>query len=133
VSQENVEIVRRGLVAYNAKDVKAFADLTTSDFEWYPAVAGAVERHSYQGREGIETYFREVSDTWQEVQALTEDVRVLGSRVVVLGRFEGRGRDSGILVDSPQGIIYDLRGGKISRIRAYLDHGEALRAAGLEE
>jgi ketosteroid isomerase-like protein len=129
VSQENVEVVRRGLIAYNAQDVNAFADLTTVDFEWYPAVAGAVERHSYQGREGIETYFREISDTWQEVQTLTEDVRDLGSRVVVLGRFEGRGRDSGVLVDSPQGIVYDLRAGKIARIRAFLDHGEALRAA----
>jgi ketosteroid isomerase-like protein len=133
MSHENVEIVRRGLVAYNEQDVNAFADLTTADFEWYPAVAGAVERHSYQGREGIETYFREVSDTWRDVRALTEDVRDLGSRVVVLGRFEGRGRDSGVLVDSPQGIVYDLRAGKIWRIRAFLDHDEALRAAGVAE
>jgi ketosteroid isomerase-like protein len=33
----------------------------------------------------------------------------------------------------PQAIIYDFRGGKISRIRTFFDHGEALRAAGLSE
>jgi len=34
---------------------------------------------------------------------------------------------------APVGVVYELRGGKISRARAYLDHGEALRAAGLSE
>jgi ketosteroid isomerase-like protein len=53
--------------------------------------------------------------------------------VLVLGQIEGRGRASGVQVNAPQGLIYDFRGDKISRIRAYLDHGEALRAAGLAE
>jgi len=35
-------------------------------------------------------------------------------------------------VDTPYWAISDLRDGKVSRIRAFLDHGEALRAAGLE-
>jgi hypothetical protein len=29
--------------------------------------------------------------------------------------------------------IYDLIDGKISRVRIFLDHGEALKAVGLEE
>ncbi len=55
----------------------------------------------------------------------------LGDRVLVLGRTEGRGRGSGVQVDSPIGVIYDFRDGKMSRVLAYFDHGEALRAAGL--
>jgi len=128
-----VEIVKRALDAYNRLDVNAFADLTTVDFEWSTSVVAAVEGGSFRGREGIETYFREVSDTWEEVHAAADEVRDLGDRVLVLGRFAGRGRGSGVPVDAPQGIIYDLRAGKISRIRAYLDHGEALRSAGLAE
>jgi hypothetical protein len=31
------------------------------------------------------------------------------------------------------GVVADLRDGKTSRISSYLDHGQALRAAGLEE
>jgi len=34
-------------------------------------------------------------------------------------------------VHAPIGQVYEFRGNKISRLRAYLDHGEALRAAGL--
>jgi hypothetical protein len=47
-------------------------------------------------------------------------------------REEGRGRGSGVEIDAPLGVVDDLRHGKVSRVRAYLDHGEALRAAGLE-
>jgi ketosteroid isomerase-like protein len=53
--------------------------------------------------------------------------------VVMLGRLEGRGVGSGVPVDAALGMVFDLRGGMISRIRGYLDHAEALRAAGLPE
>jgi ketosteroid isomerase-like protein len=36
-------------------------------------------------------------------------------------------------VDAPIGMVFECRGGKISRIRSFLNHGEALRAAGLSE
>ena len=62
-----MEIAKRALDAYNRLDVDAFTDLTTVDFEWSTSVVAAVEGGSFRGREGIETYFREVSDTWEEV------------------------------------------------------------------
>jgi len=48
-------------------------------------------------------------------------------------RIEGRGRGSGVLVDAPMGAVLDFRGEKVFLARSYLDHGEALRAAGLSE
>jgi ketosteroid isomerase-like protein len=58
---------------------------------------------------------------------------VLGDRVLALGRLEGRGRGSGVQVEWPIGVISDYREGTIWRTRAFTDHGEALRAAGLTE
>jgi ketosteroid isomerase-like protein len=40
---------------------------------------------------------------------------------------------SRVQVDAPWACLLDFRGGKISRLRLFLDHGEALRAAGLTE
>jgi hypothetical protein len=37
------------------------------------------------------------------------------------------------LLDIQLSILYDLRDGKVARMHSFLDHGEALRAAGLEE
>jgi ketosteroid isomerase-like protein len=47
------------------------------------------------------------------------------------GGLVGRGRTSGVPVDTPFGQVYELRDGKVARFRSFLDHGEALRAAGL--
>jgi ketosteroid isomerase-like protein len=129
----NLEIVTRGIDAFNRRAVDALADLTTSDHEFFPALLWVVEGSSYRGREGIERYFVEISDAWEEIQIVAEKIRDLGDRVLVLGRLEGRGRGSGVVVDAPLAFVVDVRGGKMSRTRGYVDHAEALRAAGLAQ
>jgi ketosteroid isomerase-like protein len=133
MSQENVAIVKVLMDAVNRRDIDTFAGLTTSDFEWFPVFAARVEGDAYLGREGIETFLGEVDETWEEFRPEPEEYRDLGDRVLALGRLKTRGLASGVPSDSPWGGIYDFRGREISRIRTYLDHGEALRAAGLLE
>jgi ketosteroid isomerase-like protein len=67
------------------------------------------------------------------MRIIASDFRDLGDRGLSLGRLEGRGKGSGVPVTAPWAALSDLHGGKILRIRTYLDHGEALRAAGLSE
>jgi ketosteroid isomerase-like protein len=132
MSAENVEIVRQAIDAFSRRDVEVAATFATTDFEWFPAMAGRVERDTYQGREGVGGYLWDVLDTWEELRLLPEEFRDLGDRVLVLGRMAGRGRGSGVPVDAPIGMVFECRAGKISSIRSFLDHGEALRAAGLQ-
>jgi ketosteroid isomerase-like protein len=129
----NVELARQGLDAFNRGDVDSFAALATPDFEWFPALVMIVEGGSYRGREGIEAYFEDIRNTWEELRVVGAEFRDLGDGVLLLGQAQGRGRGSSAPVDAPIGMVADFRGGKVSRVRAYLDHGEALRAAGLSE
>ena|SRR5271166_4947238 len=133
MSQANVEITERLIEAYNRGEVDAFADLTTADFEWLTAGFGIIEGVPLYGREGIEKYFRDLRDFWEDLSIIANEFRDLGDRVLVLGRVEGRGKGSGVEVDSPLGLIGEFRSGKMSQGRTYLDQGEALRAAGLDE
>src|ERR1044071_278598 len=133
MSQENVEVAKRGLDAFNRRDIEAGVAVVTADFEWFPAMAEAVEGGVYRGREGIEAYFADLGETWEELRILPERFQDLGDRVLVLGHIEGRGMGSGVPVDAPIGLVYELRGGSISRARGYLDHAAALKALGLEE
>ena len=94
---------------------------------------GLVAGESYRGREGVERYFAETSDTWGDLHVAVAESRDLGDRVLVLGRLEGHGKGSSVPVDAQFGVIIEFRDGKISRVRGYLDHGEATRAAGLTE
>jgi ketosteroid isomerase-like protein len=131
MSEQNVEIAKRGITAFNRRDVETLDEITTDDYEWFPAFAGIVEGGSYRGRAGIETYFRAATDTWEEVRVVADEFRDLGQRVLMLGRVEGRGRGSGVEVDAPHAVVWDFRNGKISRTRGYFDPRDALRAAGL--
>jgi ketosteroid isomerase-like protein len=133
MSQENVEIVKRATDAFNRRDLDAFMKCVTPDFEYYPSLVGTVEGRSFKGREGMERYFEDVRGAWEEFRVLLDELRDLGDRVLWLGRMEGRGKGSGVPVDTPYRAISDFRDGKVSRIRVFLDHDEALRAAGLSE
>jgi ketosteroid isomerase-like protein len=132
MSQANVELVKRAIDAINRLDLNVFDEIATADFEAFSAVFD-LGGGSYRGREGVETLFGNIRDTWEELGIVAEEFRDLGDRVLVLGRMAGRGRGSGVPVDAPMGWVFDCRSGRISRFRSYLDHGEALRAAGLSE
>ncbi|MHB8235020.1 MAG: nuclear transport factor 2 family protein [Solirubrobacteraceae bacterium] len=131
--EPNVVIVKRLMDAVNRRDVDTFALLATADLEWFPVFAARLEGKPYIGRRGIEAFLAEVDQTWEQFLPVPEEYRDLGDRVLGLGRLRTRGRGSGVPVDSPWGAVYDLRAGEVWRIRTYLDHGEARRAAGLEE
>jgi ketosteroid isomerase-like protein len=127
-----VEIAKRAIDAFNERDVAAFAALTTPDFEWSPSMV-AIESEIFRGREGIEKYFDSLKNAWEKFRILRDRFRTIADLVIMLGRLEGRGAGSGVPVEASLGMVFDFRGGMISRIRGYLDHGEALRAAGLAE
>lgn len=132
MSRENVEAAAQAIDAFNRSDDDAFAAFTTPDFEWLPSMS-AIEGGVFRGREGIETYFGSLRNAWEKFHVLSDEFRHYPDLVVMLGRLEGRGKGSGVPVDAALGMVFNFRGGTISRIRGYLDHGEALRAAGLSE
>jgi ketosteroid isomerase-like protein len=134
MSQENVENAKGLTEAFNRLDLDAFAGHCTADVEWYPLLAGTVEgKRSFRGRQGIEEYFGELDDAWEELHLVVDEFRGLGKRVLALGKLEGRGRGSGVRVESSYGSVSDYRDGKVWCIRVFNDHHEALRAAGLAE
>lgn len=87
----------------------------------------------FGGREGIEHFYAMLSEAWEDFQTVPQEYRDLGDRVLVLGRNRGRGKGSGVAVDGPSGALFDFRDGKVSRIRLFVDHNDALRAAGLAD
>jgi len=123
-----VETAKRAMDGYNTRDLDY--ELLTPDFEWTTAMAG-VENEVMRGREGVDSYYESLDAVWERVRVFGGEWRDFGDRALWLGQMEGRGRGSGATVVSPAASLYEFRDGRISRIRSFLDHGEALRAAGL--
>ena len=135
MSQENVEIVRRVSDAYNRRDVEAMLDELHPEIEWYPWLqvqlgGGATV---YRGHQGVRDGVRDGEDAFSEVRAELSEVRDLGDRAVAIGHLRGRGKESGALTESELAWIVEFQGGKVIRVREYLDPKEALEAAGLSE
>ena len=63
MAQENVEIVKALMGAVDRRDVDAYAEVTTADFEWLPVFAARVEGDVYRGREGIAAFLGEIDET----------------------------------------------------------------------
>lgn len=130
MSRENVEMAKQAIDAFNGTDIDAFTALTTADFEWSPSMV-AIEGEIFRGREGIEKYFASLNSAWERFRIVRDRFRDVADVVLMLGRLEGRGKASGVQIVESLGMVFDFREGEISRIRGYLDHDEALRAAGL--
>lgn len=126
-------MVKRWVDAFNRRDLDALMETVTSDFAFLPAMADTIDGNSFQRREGMEAYFVDVDSAWEELRLIYDEYRDLGDSVLTLGRIEGRGRGSGAVVETPQAAVGEFRDGKLSSARSYLDHAEALKAAGLEE
>jgi uncharacterized protein len=134
MSQANVEMTKRGLEAYNRRDVEALLEDLDPEVEWHPALPKLLggEATVYRGHEGVREFFRDTDDVLDEIDVEYSEIRDLGDRVFVIGRFRARGKASGAETESPIATVSDIRNGKVIRIQTYLDPKEALEAAGLD-
>jgi ketosteroid isomerase-like protein len=134
MSQENVEIVRDAVVAYNRGDLDAWFKYCADDID-YRAVEGAPDDHGpIHGRVAMRAYLQDWIDTFDDltVEPL-ELIDAGGEQVVAVFRFGGRAKLSGVETDLTYAALYTIRDGKIARGREYWTKEQALKAAGLRE
>jgi ketosteroid isomerase-like protein len=134
MSEENVELARQVVQAFNRRDLAAMSQRFDPEIEWQPGGPAAIERAVYRGRDEVSTGFAAAWETW-EVFILTEsEVRDLGDSLVWLGRARLRGADaSHVEFDQEFAIHFLVQDAKIVRIRGFREWQEALEAAGLSE
>jgi ketosteroid isomerase-like protein len=131
MSQENVELVRTLLSAYDRADYEAALEALDPDIEWHVPPGISIGREVYRGRDEVQKGFAEWLGAWDTYRFEPEEVIDRGDHVVVGGMQTGRGRGSGVEVRLPTFHVFTLRDGKVTRHRSYRDRTEALEAAGL--
>jgi ketosteroid isomerase-like protein len=134
MSQENVEVVRRGIAAGFAAElptVETMYEFLAPDCvlttDW------GVEGTEHHGVEGFLAARGEMTAAWDSWRQDVERVLDAGDdAVVVFLRFRAMGRETAIPVEFPWALVVELRDGKIVTARTFLARGEALEAVGLE-
>jgi ketosteroid isomerase-like protein len=134
MSTENVETVRRSLDGWNHGDVNEWLQSPHPKIEFISAIASQVEGDETVWRGPAE--MRRFWDEWHSVWNLSievSEIRDLGDTVVALGRIQTRGKASGVELESPVAYVFEFEGGFTRKVRAYLNHNEALEAVGLRQ
>jgi ketosteroid isomerase-like protein len=133
MSQENVELVRTLLSAFDQADYEAALEGLDPEIEWQVPPGIAIGQEVYRGHDEVRTGFAEWLGAWDEYRFEPQEMLDYGDRILVGGMQLGRGRGSGVEVRLPTFSVFTLRDGKVTRHRSYRDRTEALEAAGLSE
>jgi uncharacterized protein len=130
MSQANVDIVRRAFEAWNAGDLDRVIELVDPQLEFIP-FRSQLDGAPYFGADGMRQFARDAAEEWEFLRIAPEEFRHAGEQVLMLGRYDARGRASGVEVQFPAAWVARVRDGRIVHLRSYSDRGVALEAADL--
>ena len=131
MSQENVEIVRAAIDAFNRGDWEAGLKDTDPDFEFdFSRAVGPVQGVFKLGQ--IRGFLEEMFGQWEAVSMEIDEFREAGEQVATRFNNHHRGRD-GIEVQVRPSIVWTFRDGSIVRACMYQEWQEAVEAVGLRE
>src|SRR3954452_4766810 len=132
MSQENVEIVRRGYEASN-RTGELSTEVFTPDFT-LDLTEAAPDFGVLRGIEASEQALRPYTETFDEFRVEIEEViHADESQVVTAVSNSGRMRGSDSSISSSFFHVFTLEDGKVVRWSVHVERGRALEAAGLPE
>ena len=114
-----MDIARRGIELFNARDVERIAEIAHPDLVWRPAM-GTLEGREYHGLDGIAQYRQDLDAGFRDIGFEIEAVEPIGSdTVLVIGRLYGTGFSSGVSVSGERGVVIRFRDDKITSIESF--------------
>src|SRR5205807_8441765 len=129
MSAEDVELVRR----IHDADARGEYELALSFFDRDVELDAT---HMPDGRvlcgfDEVRGHIAEWRASWHNFREEVEEILDAGDRVVIFYSDCGIGRSSGVETEIRYASVWDLRDGKVARMKNFLDRNEALRHAGL--
>jgi ketosteroid isomerase-like protein len=132
MSQENVEVARQVVEAFNRGGVAATAPFVARDLQVHPFPEWPGPP-LYRGMDGLTKLAEEWTENFDDYAWDVQRLIGAGERVVLLFHHGGRTKGQGVAVHQPVGAVFWLRGGRVARMDYFLRWREALEAAGLRE
>ena len=124
VAQDNGEIVRGALEAFNRGDFDAVGEFLHPEIE----VIRLGGLPTVTGREAA--FGLMLPDAFEFQEQAIDELRVEGNVVLLSGPFHARGAGSGIELSRESYNVFWLEDGLIRRMGTYLERDQALEAAG---
>ncbi len=132
MASTNLDLVRSICAAWERGDYGS-AEWAHPEIE--SVIADGPAPGTWTGLAGMAEGFRDFLSAWQQVHHEVDEYRELdGERVLVLTQFSARGKTSGVelgQIRTEAAMVFDVRGGKVTRLVLYLDRDHAFADLGL--
>lgn len=132
MSEQNVELHRRAIDAYNARDIEAFIAIADPNIEFRSAFAeiGGV----YRGHEGLRSLQRELDDAWGEERVIEPEAYFdLDDQTLLFQVLRVRGQQSGADLAMPSASLMRWQDGRCVYSTFYRDREDALGDLGVSD
>jgi ketosteroid isomerase-like protein len=131
MSAQNLELVRAVFEAFNRRDIDGVLGLWHDSISWRTLFS--VETDVLRGKQ-------EIRAAWErQIEALDVHIEVVEltpldeTRVLAVGKWRGRGSESGAPVEQTAVQVFTVEDGRLRSVETYASRDEALEAAGLSD
>lgn len=128
VAAVNAEVVLQAIEAFNQGGLDRALDLVHPEIEWH-TTPGWLGAPVYYGLDGVRKLIAEFTMHFSDYQWAADKLVATGDRVV--GRVIHSGTFGGQRVETPFGIVWDLREERVLRVQVFESWDEAASAAGI--
>jgi uncharacterized protein len=131
MTEEELEAVRRVYDEWSRGNWAPRFDFYDDAMEWgwsdeFPGLGG-VYHDPAERNERVQEWL----SGWEDWRCEAEDLLVQGDQVIALCRYWGRGRGSGVSVETRGAHVWTLRAGKVIRLVIFATRERALADVGL--
>jgi ketosteroid isomerase-like protein len=129
MSSANVDLVHSIYATWSGGDF-SFTDWASPEIEF--EIVGGPDPGSWTGLTGMLRGWRQWLAAWDGYATEADEFRELdGDRVLVLGRMSGRGKASGVNVETEFANVLSVRDEQVTRLSLYSDRERAFADLGL--
>jgi ketosteroid isomerase-like protein len=134
MSQENVEIVRRFENSWARRDLDAALECIDDEFEFDWSESRGPFVGTYKGHQGLARFWTDLLEAWEQFSPEMAEVVECGPETLItIDVVRARGRGSGIDMEAQGAMLWNVREGKIVRVKMFQTKTEALEAVGMSE
>ena len=120
-----------GYAAFNRGDFDAATEGLHPEMEWV-VLGDFPDPGPFRGIEGTRAFWELWKGTFDEFHAELEEYVETGNSIIVMVRMVGRGKDSGVAVDTPTfPMVWTVRDGLVVRMEMFASRSDALASVGL--
>jgi ketosteroid isomerase-like protein len=133
MSQENVGLARRSILAWNERGVEALIENLDPEVEFH-APKESMNPGIYRGSDGVRDYFGRLAEIVEESRV--ESVEVIDvdqDQVIAVTHMFGKTANFDQEIEVNWAWLITWKDGKATHIRTFTDRAQALDAAGLRK